>query len=76
MAKQVTSMPRSKRSGLYPWSTWLDGNAWQLTQGEDFQPEPETFRAQVHMAAKARGLAAITTRDGDYLFVQARNVGK
>jgi len=71
MAKQVASMPTLKRGGNYPWSTWLDGNAWKLTKGEDFETEAENFRAQVYIAAKARGLTAHTARIDDDLFVQA-----
>jgi hypothetical protein len=71
MAEQVASMPTLGRSPRYPWATWLNGQTWRLTKGEDFKTEAENFRAQVYIAAKARGLAAHTSRNGDELFIQA-----
>lgn len=42
----------------YPWDTWLDGNTWAITRGEDFDLKEESLRAAVSAAARTRGLKA------------------
>jgi hypothetical protein len=42
-----------------------------LTRGEDFQPEPRSFRRYVHDRAVKRGQKVETRVDGDVLYIRA-----
>jgi hypothetical protein len=65
--------PRKTRSTKsYPWGLWLDGSIWQITRGEDFEPEPlmmervlRTRAAVLHQALKLRH------EEGDVIVFQA-----
>lgn len=71
MAKQLEDFdfgtPRSK----YPWDEWLDGNIWELVEGEDYVCGTEsmyvTFRTKCH----SRGLIPRTKRNQHSVIVQA-----
>jgi hypothetical protein len=39
----------------YPWDELLDGDPWELVQGEDFRAKPTTFVANARAQAKRRG---------------------
>ncbi len=39
----------------YPWDEWLDGQAWQLTQGSDFKCSVSTFRQTAAAHARQKG---------------------
>jgi uncharacterized protein YwgA len=41
----------------YPWSQWLDGQTWRLSNGDDFRVKPTTLVGYAKKAAKERGLA-------------------
>jgi hypothetical protein len=36
------------------WDAWFDGRAWELTRGEDFDKNVESFRGSVLYEAKKR----------------------
>ena len=77
MAKKVEAFPRHAVHALYDWHEWLDGGIWCLTKGKDFDSDVEHFRVQVYSAAKARGLKARTSREGDKnIYVQGTPLKK
>jgi hypothetical protein len=47
----------------HPWDEWLDGQVWQLTEGEDFHGSRENFRAAAGAAAQNRH-GKVRTRTG------------
>ena len=55
----------------YDWETILNGQTWELVQGEDYKPEPRTFVAHVHGTAKRKGLKVHTHIDGKNIIVRA-----
>jgi hypothetical protein len=50
--------------------TWLDGNPWLLSAGEDFSAKPETVRARLYNEAAAKNLSARSKilGNGDIVF--------
>ena len=40
---------------VYPWEEWLDGDIWQLTEGEDFDTHPLMMERIIRTRATARG---------------------
>jgi hypothetical protein len=40
---------------VYPWDEWLDGDIWQLTQGEDFDPHPLMMERIIRTRATGKG---------------------
>jgi hypothetical protein len=53
MARRLDSFPVQAGS-RYPWDEWLDGDAWELVPGEDFQSKPTTLRSNAQLQAKKR----------------------
>ena len=53
------------RTEKYPWGTILDGNAWELRYGVDFDSSPKGFDQQARKVAKNRGLKVQTRRFRD-----------
>ena len=45
----------SSEKATYPWSEWLDGDIWQLTEGEDFQTHPLMMERIIRTRATGRG---------------------
>jgi hypothetical protein len=68
MARKIEKMPDTSK---YPWAEWLDGNAWELSQGEDFACPAAVFYRTVYSAAKRRGRVAEIRVQGDKVYVQA-----
>lgn len=58
------------RRQKYPWSDWLNGKIWKLTQGHDFSVSPGHMRNSVFTAARANGKRVHTRVDGDCLYIQ------
>lgn len=54
MARKLEHFPAVSAS-RYPWHDLLDGNPWELTQGEDFKCKPMTFINNARSQAKRRG---------------------
>jgi len=40
---------------VYPWEEWLDGDIWQLREGEDFHTHPLMMERIIRTRATARG---------------------
>jgi hypothetical protein len=36
----------------YPWDEWLNGKAWELRRGEDYEVSTPAFRSAARQAAK------------------------
>lgn len=59
MAERIDNItPLRGRPPLYPWDEWLDGSAWRITQGEDFDVTAETMAQMVRLRASKAGLSA------------------
>lgn len=74
MAEVVDKMPKASGGGCrpkYAWDTWLDGQAWKLTAGEDFEIPLRSFQAAANKAARNRGLEVITRQHDGCLYIQA-----
>lgn len=72
MATKVKQMPRpASGRRRYPWDEWLNGEAWKLRRGVDFESEIYNFRNLAHLTARRRGLRVQTVIDGDTIYVQA-----
>lgn len=61
MAKVVSELPKRKGGGggraeKYPYDEWLDGQPWELTEGEDFEVSKASFMTSMRGAAKKRDL--------------------
>jgi hypothetical protein len=63
MATKLRTFDFSKASNLtqstekgwaYPWEQWLDGDIWQLTEGEDFQTHPLMMERIIRTRATSR----------------------
>jgi hypothetical protein len=54
MARRLDSFP-SATPPRYPWGEWLNGEVWELRQGEDFRAKASTLRANAQLQAKKRG---------------------
>jgi hypothetical protein len=37
VARKVERFPELPSQSRYPWESWLDGDIWELTPGEDFK---------------------------------------
>ena len=62
MARVISSFPEGARGRptKYPWTTWLDGNPWELKPGEDFHTSVWSFRSALTRQAQKAGLKART----------------
>jgi hypothetical protein len=45
VARKVESFPELPAQSRYPWDSWLDGDIWELTPGDDFKGKADNFRA-------------------------------
>jgi len=74
MATELNAMPHPSRTGgqnrIYPWDEWANGSVWQVKRGEDFHVSPGTFRGNVAVTARRRGLRAVTSINGDVVTFQ------
>jgi hypothetical protein len=55
VARILDSFPAIPSQSRHPWNEWLDGQVWQLEQGEDFGAKSKTFVANARSQAKKRG---------------------
>lgn len=62
MATKLKTFDFSKQSELtvtekanYPWEKWLDGDIWQISEGEDFQTHPLMMERIIRTRATGRG---------------------
>lgn len=69
MAERIKAMlPRA----LYPWSEWMDGNAWEIERGKDFPAEMplNNFVNAMHTKAKKKGMKVKTKKVGEKIQFQ------
>jgi hypothetical protein len=71
MASKIESFDFSSSNAKYDWTSWLDGDIWQLVQGVDFKVKMSSMRAIVNGRAGARELKVHTSVDGKTLTIQA-----
>lgn len=65
------------RPSLYPWVEWMDGSAWRITRGEDFEIAPKSMSAALYAHAARQGSAVRVRIDGDeveFQFTPAESV--
>lgn len=57
MAERIDNLSRARKT-LYPWRNWMDGSAWRIHRGEDFEVSAESMAAQIRMRATREGMGA------------------
>ena len=72
MAKVVAAMPDTPGNSnyVYPWDTWLDGQAWELESGVDFNCDFRTVVSAARQAANRRGGFANAMVRGNKVYIQ------
>ena len=60
MPRKLDQFPTAA-SSRYPWDQLLDGDPWELIQGEDFTSKPTTFVSNARAQARRRG-GSVRTR--------------
>jgi hypothetical protein len=60
MPRKLDKFPTAA-SSRYPWDQLLDGDPWELIQGEDFTSKPNTLISNARAQARRRG-GSIRTR--------------
>jgi hypothetical protein len=66
MAERIDSITPSRgRAPIYPWGEWLDGSAWRIERGVDFEVPTDSMAAMVRMRASKAGLTATARVVGD-----------
>ena len=55
----------------YDWDNWLNGDVWLIEKDADFTCDPNSFRSQVDIAARARGLRVRTKKVPEGMQIQA-----
>jgi hypothetical protein len=70
-AKEVAQVEwNDANKSHHNWDEWTNGEAWELTQGEDFTVAVETFRTQAHQAAKRRNMSLSTSKKDNKIVVK------
>jgi hypothetical protein len=62
---QLRDISRPGRVAKYPWTRILDGTAWELRHGVDFDSSTKCFDQYARQVAKSRGLKVQTRRFRD-----------
>lgn len=74
MARKLERFPEelARRSSVYPWHEWLDGDVWELTKGEDFTIKAKSLRTNGQAEARKRGgkLRVAESEDGQRMVIQ------
>lgn len=60
--KEAKRQREMRAKYAYPWDEWLNGQPWQLTEGEDYGYE-QTLRSAAQRAAKTRGMRVRVERN-------------
>lgn len=68
MARRLNQFPdeSSDPRRRYPWPEWTDGDAWEITRGEDYDAATETMRVNLHMKADALAMKVRTKKTGGH----------
>lgn len=56
MAEKIEALPAGRSGSRAVRDEWLDGSAWQLKQGEDYDRSTSAMRAALSTAGRSRGL--------------------
>jgi len=43
---------------IYPWPEWMDGNAWRIAHGPDFECSAKSMASQIRERASREGMTA------------------
>jgi hypothetical protein len=62
MAERIGDLPENTRGRprTYPWHEWMDGRAWKIVAGEDFNVPPASMAAMIRQ--RSSGSAVASTR--------------
>ena len=73
MAKRIKNITPNTGgpAAKYPWDNWLNGEAWLLETGKDYQCKDQSMRYQIRHQAKQRGLVVTIQKAEGGLQVQA-----
>lgn len=56
MARKLEAFPEGTRTvSRYPWDEWLDGDVWELVQGEDYTIKSKSLRSNGQVVARKMG---------------------
>lgn len=55
MAERIDNLSPIARQRIYPWSEWLDGSAWRIRRGEDFEVTGDSMATMVRIRAQREG---------------------
>lgn len=66
MGRRLDAFPEQPSRGQrrYPWDEWIDGSAWEIRRGEDYDVATENMRVNLHMKADSL-LAKVRTHKFD-----------
>jgi hypothetical protein len=68
VAERIDNLtPFKGRKPIYPWHEWMNGTAWRIRRGEDFDVSAESMAQHIRNRARDRGLSAHArlTDDGE-----------
>lgn len=71
MAKKLSGYDWHDSRKIYPWDEWLDGNVWELRQGEDFDCKPVSMKTTAQAAGRTRGLSVHVSCGERTVLIQA-----
>ena len=55
MPTKLTEFPSAPGQGQYDWNALLDGSAWELISGQDFNGKASTFATNARHQGSKRG---------------------
>lgn len=55
MPKTLDKFPAAGGQARYPWDEWLNGQVWELRQGEDYNAKSATFLQNARSQGDKRG---------------------
>lgn len=60
MAEQIESLSDRRAGGpaKYPWDLWMNGGAWRIEQGEDYEIHPNAMGGSIRRRADRLGKRA------------------
>jgi hypothetical protein len=67
MARRLKQFPGEalKSQRRYPWTEWIDGSAWEIRRGDDYDVATENMRVNLHLKADAVGRKVRTKKVSD-----------
>lgn len=72
MAERIGNLPprRLGRPAIYPWAEWMDGSAWRINRGEDFEVSAETMAQLVRERGRRHGVEVSAYPENDSVAFQ------